>query len=154
MERPRLRGHSPLTKKRRRSLRSPYYTKRMSKTINFIIKERLSAVGLLNAGKFNNLTLASVLADIPNIVVSEEEWVDAKRVKTPTDEEVKTITDANPEAKIPQNWTWDPEMNKDIELQAQTVDALLFMIKEKSDANELTLADSALLSLQAKLEAQ
>lgn len=125
----------------------------MSKNINATIKERLAAVGLLNAGKFNNSTLAVVLDDIKTISMTEEEWVAANLTKTPNDEEMRAIIAADPKATVDQVWNWQ-EVNKDIELQAGTVDALLGIIKEKSDGNELTVSDAALLSLQAKLEAE
>lgn len=124
----------------------------MSKSIEATIGERVAAVGLLNAGKFNNLALSDVLSDIKKFAVTEEEWAQANLTKTPTDEQIAAL---DPEARkgAAQTWTWDETILKTLDLEQGTVDALQALIKEKSDNKELTLQDAALLSLQKKLEA-
>lgn len=111
------------------------------KTVNLTIGERTKAIELLNGGKFNNSTLAVVLDDIKKFNVTEPEWVEAELVKTPN-------------ANGTETWKWDETKSlKDIELDQGTVDALTSIIKSRSDANELSLSDGAILSLGKKLEA-
>lgn len=112
----------------------------MAKTVNLTIGERAKAIEYLNGSQFNNSTLAVVLGDIKNIAITDEEWKDANLVKTPT-------PDGN------ERWTWDETFTKDVELDSATVDALLGIIGKKSDANELTLSDAAVLTLEKKLKA-
>ncbi len=122
----------------------------MSKTITLSIGERVAAIKLLNVGKFSNSTLAVVLDDIKKIAMSEQEWKDAKLTKSPSDEEIKAMPkDAN--AEIQQTWNWT-EADKAIELGKETVDVLLEMIKQKSEAKEMTLGDSSLVTLENKLK--
>ncbi len=114
------------------------------------IGERLAAINLLNAGKFNNSTLAVVLEDIRKFSMTEEDWTAANLVKTPTDEEVAALSPE--ERKVSsQTWKWDETLFKDVELEQGTVDALKSAIQERSDSNSLTLQDGPLLSLQKKL---
>ena len=123
----------------------------MSTSITVTIGERLAALGLLNAGKFNNSTLAVVLDDIKKIVITEEEWEKAGLVKTPSDASVAEMTPEE-RAKVSRTWNWNEVgMEKEVELGKETLDALRQMIDEKSEAKELTIADGALISLQAKL---
>lgn len=124
----------------------------MTKSVTLTLGERVAAVGLLNIGKFNNSTLAVILDDIKKVAVTPEDWTAANLVKTPTDEEIAALP-AEEKATARQSWKWDEneKTEKTIELEQGTVDALTEMIKEKSDAKELTLADGAMVTLQKKL---
>jgi len=124
----------------------------MAKTIEITIGERMAAAALLNAGQFNNATLAVVLDDIKKFAITEEEWVKANLKKTPTDEEVAKLSQEE-KATTRQTWTWDETFTKTIDLDGGTVTAITEMVKQKSDEKKLTLQDAALLTLVKKLEA-
>lgn len=122
----------------------------MTKNVSLTIGERVAAIGILNDGKFSNSQLAVVLGDIKNIAITPEEWQEAHLTKTPTDEEVAALSQEE-RANVRQTWKWDETIVKAIEIGQETVDFLHAEIKRKGDASELTIADSALLSLDTKI---
>lgn len=125
------------------------------KSLTLTIGERVAAVSLLNDPNtgFSKSTLAFVLEDIKNLVMSDEDWATADLVKTPSDEAVKEMTPEERE-KAQQVWKWNEEGNeKEIDLNKETVDTLVSLINKKSDAGEMKLSDGALMTLQDKLEA-
>lgn len=109
-----------------------------AKTLNLTIGERIKALAILDSFKGSLATLAVLLEDVKDFAVSEEEWTAANLVKTPQAD--GTVT-----------WKWDDVGAKDVKAQKATVDFLLDEIKKKSDANEITLADVSLISLDKKL---
>ena len=133
----------------------------MSKIINLSLGERVLIISIFNAFKGGNIELNKAILDaVQPIAVTPEEWVKAQLVKTPTDEQVKEITDAmTPEQKaegkpINQQWNWKEEgMAKDVELSDKVVEYITGQIKAKSDANEITLIDApTIISLDEKLK--
>jgi hypothetical protein len=120
------------------------------KTIEITIGERVVAINILNAGKFDNRQLAYVLEDIKKLAVTPEEWEQSNLKKTPSDEELNGLS-AEERAKTPQTWKWDETVTKQVELSQETVDYLKGAIKQKSDAKELTLQDAAVVTLDKKL---
>ncbi len=123
----------------------------MAKEIILTIGERLGAINILNAGKFSNEQLASVLDDIKKLAISEEDWKTANLTKTPSDEEVKNMSPEQ-RAITQQTWKWDEKVEKTLELTVETSALLLEKIREKSTNKELTLQDGALLTLQKKIQ--
>lgn len=112
-----------------------------AKTLSLTIGERVKALGILDGFKGSLATLATLLEDVKQFVVTDEEWTAADLVKTPT-----------PDGK--ETWKWNESApEKEVTIQAPTVDVLKADIKTKSDANELTIADVALVSLDKKLNA-
>ena len=125
----------------------------MKKIEALTIQERMIAKILLKFGKFNVDELADIILDIKKFEPTDEEWATAERKSVPTDEEWEALT---PEQRvsIERRWIWDDEkVIKDIELQKGTVDALLGVIQQKSDAKEFGVGDEAVLSLKKKLTA-
>ena len=114
----------------------------MSQDLNLSIGERVQVAKLFDEmSKNTNLeTLGLLIDEMKKVAVTPEEWEAAKLVKTP-----------NGDGTERWNWT-DAGSEKDITLQEKTVELLKAKIKAKSDANELSLADSAVLSLNAKLQ--
>jgi hypothetical protein len=110
-----------------------------AKTLNLTIGERVKALAILDGFKGSLATLATLLEDVKNFAISEEEWTAANLVKTPQAD--GTVT-----------WKWDDTGEKPIEAQAATITFLKDEIKKKSDANEITLADVSLISLDKKLQ--
>lgn len=121
-----------------------------SKEINLTIGERVAAIGLLNAGTYNSSTLAFVFDDIKKLAMTDEDWTEAGLTKAPTDEALAAMSDEERRG-VNQTWRWN-EKNKDIELGGETIKALVDGINKKSDAQELTIQDGALVTLLKKLE--
>lgn len=112
------------------------------KTVSLNISERLAAVKIINEFKGSLATLAVLLEDVKKLVVPEEEWTTVDLVKTPS-EDGKTTT-----------WNWNDTKvaPKEVELQTETVDYMKDAIKTKNDNKEFTLADTAVVALDAKLK--
>lgn len=134
---------------RRKQIVSPFYNiknnKIMSteaKTISMTLGERVKALEIFNAFKGSLVTMKSLLDDVKPIAISDEEWKEANLVKTPA---------KNASGEDVETWKWDELVKKDITLSPESVDYLKAKIKEKSDAGEITLADVALSTLEAKL---
>lgn len=115
----------------------------MSKELNLPISERLACIRLFDEFKGNVSGLAGLIDDIKLVSVKPEEWEAAKLVKTPI----------APEQGGGENLQWKDEgSEKVISLSEETVAYLKSKIKEKSDANELTLQDAPMISLNSKLQ--
>lgn len=113
----------------------------MSKTLTLTIGERVAALKLFDAFKGSITALATLLDDVKQFTVTEEEWTEANLVKTP-----------QPNGDI--QWKWDEEkVMKEVTLQDPTADYLKGELKRRSEANEITLADIALVSLDKKINA-
>lgn len=113
----------------------------MAKTINLTISERVGALKLFDAFKGSISTLATLLDDVKLFTVSEEEWAAANLVKTP-----------NEDGSV--QWKWDDTAEpKEIVIQDATAEYLISELTRRSEASEITLADIALVTLQAKLTA-
>ncbi len=111
------------------------------KELNLNISNRIAALKLFDAFKGGISQLSVILEDVKKCVVSPEEWEAAKLAKTP-----------NADGKT-ENWQWEDEgSEKAIQLGQDSVDYLVKVIKEKSDAGEFSLADRAVLDLNAKLQ--
>lgn len=111
----------------------------MSKTIALTISERVAALKIFDAFKGSLSTLATLLDDVKQFNITEDEWTAANLVKTP-----------NPDGSV--NWKWDDtDAPKEITVDNATADYLAAEIKRKSEAGEATLADISLISLEKKL---
>lgn len=114
----------------------------MSKELKLTIGERVEAAKLFEEiSKGTNLeTLAMLLEEVKKVVVTAEDWEVAKLVKTPN-------------ADGTERWNWTDEgSEKEVSMQDKMVDLLKAKIKAKSDANEFSLADQAVISLNNKLQ--
>ena len=107
--------------------------------ISLTISERILVLTILNDFKGNMETMATVLEDIKQLPIEDEEWVKAERKEKKVDTSIQ--------------WTWDDDKGglKEVDLQKQTVAYLKKEIKTKDDAGEITLQDKALISLSSKL---
>ena len=113
-----------------------------AKTIDLTIGQRVATLKLFDAFKGSLETLATLLEDVKQFSVSEEEWATANLTKTPS-EDGNTI-----------QWKWDDDkVSKEIVLQKPTADFLEAEIMRKSAAGEITLADVALIEVNKKLNA-
>ena len=111
------------------------------KKLKLSIGERIATIKIFEAFKGSIVVLSALLEDVKPIAITEAEWKKADLVKTKS-EDGKS-----------EQWNWKEEGNeKEISLQKESVEYLLAEIKKKSDANELTLADVALISLEKKLK--
>ncbi len=146
-------------KEKNKSIISPFYNinKTMSKEVKLTIGERAKLIGIMNEFKGNLSTMSVLLEDIKPLTITEEDWKKAKLVKTPTDEEVKKILDADPEQpskkEVPQQWKWQEDgSERVVKLQKESVDYILNEIKKKSDAGEITINDASLIAIDKKLK--
>lgn len=113
----------------------------MSKTITLTIGERMAIIRILDGFKGSITALSAVLDDVKKIGIQPEEWDAAGRTITKTD--------------AGEQWKWnetDEKTWKEIVLEQETVDYIKKDIKEKSDKGEITISDTALVSLNKKLE--
>lgn len=115
-----------------------------AKTISLTIGERVAALKLFDAFKGSISTLATLLDDVKQFTVSNEEWEKANLVKTPN-------KNAQGEPDGTEQWKWDETVENEITLQEGSYTYLKDEIKKKSDAGDITLADVALVSLEKKL---
>lgn len=106
------------------------------KTIELNLSERLYGLIILNGFKGNLDVLSTILDDIKQFPISDEEWSTGERV-------IEKDT-----------WRWDDEkgVKKVINLNKETSKYIVDTIKEKSDKGELTMNDKAALTLKKKLE--
>ena len=120
------------------------------KTVNLTIGERVAALKLFDAFKGSISQLSTLLEDVKQFTVSDEEWETAGLVKTPT-----VDGQGNPDGR--ENWKWNEvdkdgkPLTKEITLQEASLKYLKDDIQRLSDANEITIADVALVGLQKKL---
>lgn len=122
-----------------------------TKTLELNIQERLAAIRMFDAFKGTTSVLSSIIDDIKQFVITEDEWKAANLTKTPSDEEVKALPDEK-KAETKQVWNWtEPAELKKIEIQSPSLQYLKDEIKKRSDAGEITLADVGLVSLEKKL---
>ena len=116
-----------------------------SKTLQLTISERIAAVSVLNTFKGGLDKLATILEDIKQLPITDEEWTKAERMITPT-----------PTAKDPNStqWTWSDEKggDKEVTLQEATAEYLNVTIKDRSEKGEFTLTDKAFITLAEKLK--
>ena len=119
----------------------------MSKKVTLTLGERVEMAKILNAFKGELTQLSTLLDDIKNIAITEEEWKNANLVKTPV-----MSPEGEPTDKEQWNWTDGEEQLKEMDLSDSTVNYLNSEIQKKSDAKEITLADTALITLQPKLK--
>lgn len=117
-----------------------------TKTIELSISERVAASKIINDFKGNITQLSTLLDDIKKIAITEAEWEAAGLVKTPILDK-----DSQPTGQDQWNWTDHEGAEKSIELDTDTVTYLTNDIKKRSDANEITIGDVALISLNKKL---
>lgn len=127
------------------TIKSPYNLKTKTfmsepKTLELTIKERLAALAIFDSFKGSMSTLTVLLEDVKPFTITEEEWTEAKREIIPQEDGRAT-------------WKWDDAGVKSITLQDVTANFLKDEIKKKSDANEVTIADIGLVSLNQKLTA-
>ena len=133
------------TKLKQSKIKSPYFNKTMSKTATFTIGERLAALKIFDQFKGSISALSTLMDDVKQFPVTKEEWdtEGVNLIKTPV---------KGADGQDNENWVWqDGVINKEITLQTDSVDYLLGEIRKKSDAGEITLADTALISIQKKL---
>lgn len=123
-------------------IKSPYNLTRkiMAKEVSLSHAERLELSTVLNTAKFISLAdMGYALEDAKAIVHSQEEIekVSMKEVIVGSGTRI--------------NWTEDGEL-KTVTVSQTTMDAVDKALKTKEDAGEITLADQALVALQAKLK--
>lgn len=112
----------------------------MSKELQLTIAERLAAIKMFDEFKGGVTTLGAILDDVKGFAVTETEWEAAKLVKSKNEDNSES-------------WKWeDAGSEKAVTLSQPSFDYLVAKIKAKSDAGELTLADKAVVSLEAKLK--
>ena len=118
-------------------IKSPFNIFSMKVTLN--LGERVALLRLFDAFKGSITALASILDDVKKVSITSEEWEKAKLVKTKGEDGVET-------------WKWNEIEETEIELSKEGIDYVKAEIKRKSDANEITLGDVSLLSLENKLK--
>ena len=125
----------------------------MTKELTLSIGERLGGLKILNEFKGSLSTLATILDDVKKFNVTSDEWIAAGLTKTPTDEEIKALSDEQKKTAS-QVWKWnDTEKElKTFTIEQSTADYLAEKIDEKSKAGEITVADVALITLDKKLK--
>lgn len=110
------------------------------KILNLVIKERIAALAILNAFKGNLETMKVVLDDVRKFTVTKEDWeaVDRKEVVE------------GPNTR----WEWDDKKDVGVEIviHDDTAKYLTEEIERKSKEGKFTLADSAFVTLQEKLQ--
>jgi hypothetical protein len=109
------------------------------KKITLNIGERIAALKIFDAFKGNISTLATILDDVKQFTVTDEEWTNANLTKTATEKGTEV-------------WRWNEGIQKELNLQRSTVEYLQSQIDAKSKANEITLADTNLVTLDSKLK--
>lgn len=112
----------------------------MAKKVTFGVAERVTLIGIFNQVKGDVETLQSVLEDVKQVSINEEEKKDInfREVKNEKGETV--------------SFAWDKTPQKEIELQDKTVKFVLKFIGDKSKAEELSLADAPLIEINKKLK--
>lgn len=113
-----------------------------AKTITLTLGERLAALKIFDAFKGSMATMKSLLDDVKQLPITEEEWKEANLIKTPV---------KGPDGSDQETWKWEEKVNKEVVLQGDTLDYLKAQIKAKSDAGDITLQDVALVSLDGKI---
>lgn len=115
------------------------------KEIEVGIAERIMLVGVFNQVKGDVETLQAVLEDVKEVSISdaEKEEIGFEEVKgiDPQDGVEKTLS-----------LKWNKTPLKKVTLSEKTVKFILKFIDDKSKAEELTLADNALLEINTKLK--
>jgi len=128
--------------KRSEVIKSPYLEIiKMSeaKTVTLTIGERIQALNILNGFKGDLPTLKTILDDVKQFPITDEEWKQAELVKVPGE-------NGN------ENWKWeDDKVNKEISMQPEVIAYIKGEIKRKSDAKEITALDGALITLDSKI---
>lgn len=109
----------------------------MSKTIEIGIAERIQLIGVFNQVKGDVETLQSVLEDVKEVSISEEEKKSINFREVKNDEGV-TVSLA-----------WDESPAKSVTLSEKTVE---FVLKFVANAKELSIADAPLLEVNKKLK--
>ena len=112
----------------------------MSKKIEIGIAERVQLIGLFNNVKGDIETLQTVLEDVKQVSISEEEKTEIgfKEIK---DEEGNVVS-----------FAWEKTPQKEITLQEKTIAFILKFMDEKSKKEELTVADAPLMEIYKKLK--
>lgn len=102
--------------------------------------ERLAALAILNTYKGNLDTLAVILEDIRQFVITDEDWVKADRKVT-----------AGPDGD---QWVWDNEKGgmKKVSLAKETTEFILKDIDERDKKGEFTIKDKPYIDLRIKLK--
>lgn len=111
------------------------------KTLSLNISERYYALTILNDFKGNIEKLATILEDIKQFSISEEDWKKANRkIETAGEDKV--------------TWTWNDETAglKEITVNDSTGVYLADTIKSRSDKGELTVQDRVAIELMNKLK--
>ena len=114
----------------------------MKKTVTLTIGERLAALKIFDAFKGSVTELSTILDDVKQVAITDEEWKKAKR---------EIIKGKNEKGEETQQWQWqeaDKSTWKELTLAPETVAYLTKSIKDK---NDVTVADVALISLNKKL---
>lgn len=113
------------------------------KTVTLNISNRFKILQILDGFKGSMDKLAKILDDAKLLSISEAEWEQAARTKTPF------MQDGKPS----ESWAWDNEKGPkiEVELNDTTVEFVRNFIKEKDTAGELTLADKDLIDVDKLL---
>lgn len=130
---------------RKHKLLFNFNTYEIMKEIEVGIAERIMLVGVFNQVKGDVETLQAVLEDVKEVSISdaEKEEIGFEEVKgiDPQDGVEKTLS-----------LKWNKTPLKKVTLSEKTVKFILKFIDDKSKAEELTLADNALLEINTKLK--
>lgn len=113
--------------------------------VNLNISERIFTLGILNAFKGKMETMSTIMDDIKEVTISDEdkkkcEWVE------------NMGKDANGnDAVVSVGWNDIKGGDKELEFQPLTLDYLLQVIEERNEKGDLTFQDKAVISLKEKL---
>lgn len=107
--------------------------------IKLNISERLYALRILNEFKGSLEKLASILQDIKQFAIKDDEWIKAERS---IEGEGDTVI-----------WKWSDEKGEEITLaiEKDTANYLKEILKGKDEKGEFTLQDKAAMTLFGKL---
>lgn len=113
--------------------------------MKFTISERVRLIAMLNEYKGNLDTLAIVMDDLKKIRITEEEWTKAEMRK-------ETIKNEKGEEVEQLRWNDEKGVEKEIDLDKDTLKFLKAKIEEKDKAGEFTIQDLILVSISNKLK--
>lgn len=111
------------------------------KDVQLTIGERLAALKLFDEFKGGLSQMAAIFDDCKACGITDEQFTAAGMKRTPSPDGQQVMMNWNEEGS-----------EAAVSLTQEGVDYLLGKIKAKSDANEFTLADKAVMTLEAKLK--
>lgn len=110
----------------------------MNLEIEVGLAERIQLIGAFNSVKGDVETLRSVLEDLKEISITEEEKTESNFRET-GDGQVRSFA-------------WDKDIPKKVKLSQKTADFLMKHIEARSTEGSLALSDMPLLNVQEKIK--